>query len=114
MIKFVFVLSLTTMFFCSTFAYSAGDVNAKVVSVRVDKSGKGYIVFEQNLTLEPALCINGYPNVLAFDVNTPGGQAIMSVGLTAQASGQRIRARGTGDCGIYSTIESWNWGYVTK
>jgi len=99
---------------CSPSVFAAGDVNAKVTAVRADKSGKGYVVFEQDLNGTPATCINGYPNLLAFDVNTPGGQAIMSIALAAQASGQRVRARGTGDCGIYSTIESWSWGYVTK
>ncbi len=94
--------------------FAAGDANKFMVTkVRVDKNGKGYIQFDTALVNSPATC-STHPSHLAFDTNTPGGQGILSLALTANSSGKRIWARGTGDCSIYGTVESWSWGYITE
>jgi hypothetical protein len=83
--------------------------------VRIDKSGKGYVKFKSRLISSQGLptCGSSHPYHLAFNTNTPGGQAIFSIALTAKASNKKIWARGTGECGgTYSTVENWNWGYV--
>ena len=100
-------------FLLPQFAFSGAQVDeAKVVNVRVDKNGKGYIRFDKPLTGAPASCISGHAEHLAFDLSTPGGKGIMSVALAAQASGKTIKAQGNGQCDIYGTVESWSWGYV--
>ncbi len=94
--------------------WAVGDANKYLVTkVRVDKSGKGYIQFDTALVNSPATC-STHASHLAFDTNTPGGQGILSLALTANSSGKRIWARGTGDCSIYGTVESWSWGYITE
>ena len=95
-------------------SHAISDINnSKVVNVRADKTGKGYIKFDKPLTGSPASCIaGGHERHLAFDLNTLGGQGVMSLALSALATGKSIRARGTGTCDIYSVVESWDWGYV--
>ncbi|WP_055022794.1 hypothetical protein [Shewanella sp. P1-14-1] len=82
--------------------------------VRVDVSGKGIVKFTKKLTNSPAGCGNGHPQHLSFNTNTAAGRAIMSIALTAHASGKTISARGTGGCGHYGTVETWSWGLVNK
>jgi hypothetical protein len=106
----IFFLSI----FISVNAYSVAHVSLFTVeNVRVDKSGKGYVKFSVRLAGSPASCSN-HLNHLAFDTNTPGGQAIMSLALTAQSTGKKIYARGTNTCDIYSVVESWDWGYIVN
>ncbi|MCM2359007.1 MAG: hypothetical protein NDI77_12715 [Geobacteraceae bacterium] len=85
-----------------------------VESVRVDSDGKGYVNFTSPLVNTPAACTNGYPNALAFDVNTVGGKAIMSLALTAKATGKRVYAKGKINvaCEIYGVMEDWGWGRI--
>jgi hypothetical protein len=93
--------------------FSAGDANHyKVEYVRVDKTGKGFIQFKSALTGSPASCTTSYTKALAFNTNTDGGKAILSLALSAQASGRTIRARGTGTCANYGIMEDYDWGYV--
>lgn len=80
--------------------------------VRVDRTGKGYVQFKQELVGEPASCASTYPKALAFDVNTAGGNAILSAALTAKASNAKVYAKGTGQCTIYGVMEMWDWGYI--
>ncbi len=88
--------------------------NYKVERVRVDKSGFGYIMFNKPLVGSPADCIDGHDSHLAFDLNTPGGKGIMSMALSAQATGKNIKASGSGDCDIYNVVETWSWGYIVN
>ncbi|OEF58630.1 hypothetical protein A1OU_10750 [Enterovibrio norvegicus] len=46
--------------------------------MRVDRSGKGFVSFDQNLK-SPAACINHHPNSLSFDVKTDAGKDILSL-----------------------------------
>ena len=80
--------------------------------VRVDSDGRGYVNFKTALISEPASCTNGYPNALAFDTNTAGGRAILSVALAAKSSGKKIYAKGTGACTVYGVMEDWSWGAI--
>ena len=96
-------------------ALAYGKANSfKVKFVRVDRSGKGYVEFDSNLVANPPACTqSSYQRALAFDTNTAGGAAILSVALAAQASGRRIIAYGTHGCDTYSGVmEDWNWGRI--
>lgn len=93
--------------------YAAGIANNLYVeAVRVDKSGKGFVQFASPLEDARPTCAEPQPKTLAFDANTPGGQAILSIALAAQAGGKQIYAKGTGDCSVYGTVESWLSGWV--
>jgi len=108
-------LAMTLIVATIPHVFAIGMVDgAKVIKVRIDKSGKGMIEFDRPLTSSPAACGSGYPTWLAFDSNNEGGKAIMSIALTAQASGALIVARGTGACDVYSVTESWDWGFIYK
>lgn len=90
----------------------AGKANTfKVDQVRVDRNGKGYVQFVNNLVETTPSC-STHPKQLAFDLNTPGGQAIFSLALAAKASDKKIWAVGTGTCDVYSVVESWAWGVI--
>ena len=86
----------------------------EVEYVRVDTSGLAYVNFKSALINEPASCTEkpGFTHALAFDTNTAGGKSILSVVLTAQASGKLIYALGTGLCDNYGVIEDWNYGWL--
>jgi len=98
----------------STNALAVGEANSfKVVSVRADQSGFGYVRFDKPLEGSPASCISGgHDYHLSFDLNTPGGKGIMSIALAAQATGKSVIARGTGTCAGYNVVERWNYGWV--
>ncbi|WOI37718.1 hypothetical protein R1T43_01380 [Alteromonas sp. CI.11.F.A3] len=90
----------------------AGKANTfKVDQVRVDRNGKGYVQFVNNLVETSPSC-STHPKHLAFDVNAPGGQAIFSLALAAKASNKKIWAVGTGTCDVYGVVESWSWGVI--
>jgi len=109
--KKTFIIVVGFLFSSNVFA--VGEVNnAKVVAVRADKTGKGYVKFDRTLSGTPASCIKDHNNHLSFDLNTAGGQGIMSVALSAYATGREVRAKGTGTCDEYSVVESWSFGYV--
>lgn len=107
------VIVLAMLFFSAT-AYSVGEARYFFVDhVRVDKSGKGYIKFKNKLLSSGGLptCASGHPYHLAFDTRTDGGKAILSSGLAAKASHQKMWALGNNKCDVYSSVESWDWGY---
>jgi hypothetical protein len=94
--------------------FAAGVANSFfVISVRADASGNGYVRFDKPLVAEGSLpeC-STHANHLAFNVNTLQGKAIMSLVLAAQASNSPVYAKGTGDCTVYSVVESWEWGRI--
>jgi len=90
--------------------------NLPVDYVRVDKDGRGFVRFSGQL-INPSDCINetngNFLSALAFDTTTDGGRAIMSLVLTAKASGKLVYAKGTGGCTIYgNTLEDWSFGTI--
>lgn len=87
----------------------ASSVNSTVTNVRIDKNGKGYIVFSSAISGNAAC--STHANHLAFDTTTDGGEAIFSLGVAAKATGDVVWASGTSACDVYGTVESWNWGY---
>ena len=105
-LPFLFIISLLST------SLIAGDINSTVNYVRVDQSGRGIVKFDDPKYGTLPSCGNSHPNHLAFDTNSPGGQAILSVALSAQMSGKRIWARGTEACSSYGTVENWNYGWV--
>jgi hypothetical protein len=99
----------------STCAFGAGTVTAKVIEVRVDKSGKGIVTFAQPLAGQAASCRNpSYNQSLAFDANAAGGRAILALVLSAKATGETVTALSTGDCSIYNNnwVEDWDYGSI--
>ncbi len=74
-------LMLLLVFLPFTVFGEAQVYDAKVVNVRVDKSGKGYVRFDIPLSGTPASCIIGHSEHLAFDLSTDGGKGIMSIAL---------------------------------
>lgn len=100
----------------SSHANAAGVVgSAKIIEVRIDKDGKGMVVFDKLVGGTPATCVHpAYINAFAFDTATSGGKAIMAVALSAKATGVAVTAYGTGTCGIYggAHVEDWSYGVV--
>lgn len=91
--------------------------NATVVDVRIDHTGHGFIKFKQPLvdahgSTIPDCTQEQYSNMLAFDVNTAGGKAVMAIALSAKASGRLIHGVGAGKCDIYGVMEDWSYGWV--
>jgi hypothetical protein len=94
-----------------------GTITAHVVGVRVDKDGRGMVIFDQQVGGAPASCRHSaYLNALSFDANTAGGRAIEATALTAKATGAPVNAWGTGDCSIYggAWVEDWSYGIVQQ
>ncbi|MFS1525797.1 hypothetical protein ACL7TT_17075 [Microbulbifer sp. 2304DJ12-6] len=108
-----FVLFLTLVF-ASAEVFAAGVVQSvNVTQVRADKDGFGYISFSEDLAGSPASCSSdSHKAILSFDLNSPGGQGIMSIGLSALASGKKVHAVGTGSCDQYGSVESWLYGWI--
>lgn len=108
------ILVFITLLISSGQAFSVGVSNSFFVeNVRVDASGKGYVRFSKQLASEGGLPVcSTHSHHLAFNVNTMEGKAIMSLVLAAKASKKPVYAKGTGDCSIYSVVESWDWGRI--
>lgn len=102
--------------FVSVNAYSSGIANSYyVTAVRADQSGKGWIQFSSTLNASSTglpSCGSTQRNKLAFDANTDGGKAILSIALAALSTKKRIWASGTNTCSVYGTIESYSWGSI--
>lgn len=88
--------------------------------VRVDRSGKGIVYFNSDLTYgsggRPG-CVNTddkYDNTLAFDTNTEGGRSVLKLALAAKLSKSVVRAKGTATCSVYgnNVMEDWSYGYI--
>jgi hypothetical protein len=110
------LISILLFGICISSQVFAGYViNAKVILVRADQSGLGMVVFDKLVNGSPA-CINAaaYTNALSFNSNTAGGKAIMTMALTAKATGATIEAYGTGACGNYggAHVEDWSYGVM--
>ena len=95
-------------------ANAAGNVDAKVIQVRMDKNGWGMVIFDQNLGgTQPSCVAAPYANALAFDSNTAGGKAIAAMALTAKATSSPITVYGTGACSVYGAyLEDWSYGVI--
>lgn len=115
MVKNKLISIICLLFYCQS-AFPVGQAtNFGVLVVRADRSGVGFVKFDQPLVASPASCISGgHTSHLSFDLNTPGGRAAMSVALTAHATGKKIAAWGTGTCDEYGLIESWNFGWINQ
>lgn len=97
-------------------AEAIGYVLGKVSAVRVDKDGRGMVMFDRNLSSSPASCVSSsYANALAFNSNTAAGRAILAMALSAKMSGGTVSAYGTGACTIYngSYVEDMDYGIVS-
>lgn len=107
-------ITLVVLLLVTFDVFSIGVANSfYVTDVRADRSGKGYIRFDKPLVAEGDLpSCSTHKNHLAFDVNAPAGMSIMSLALAAQASGTPVYAKGTGECDVYGTVESWAWGQI--
>lgn len=93
-------------------AHAETRVTGKVLQVRVDSSGLGFIRFDVPRGHAPAACGDSHNYHLAFNTNTNGGKGILSLALTARSTGQTLVAIGSGECSGYNVVENWSWGYV--
>jgi hypothetical protein len=99
--------------FLSALAVGAGSISsAQVLGVRVDREGKGLVIFDRPVGAAPPSCVIAYyANALAFNANEVGGKAILALALAAKASGDPVTAHGTGACAIYGhSVEDWSTG----
>lgn len=94
---------LAALLFCGISpAFAVATVTGAVVSVRVDRDGRGMVFFGANVSGVAGNCASAsYPNALAFDSTTPGGKSILAAALAAKATGDVLDAYGTGGCAIY-------------
>lgn len=116
-IQIVAVSAVLLCVFAGSASAGAGYADSQISAVRVDKSGKGYVVLVQAPTGTVAECRDStYSKHLAFDTGTPGGRAVLALVLTAHAQGASIAAYGTGTCTFYPTephrIEDWSYGFI--
>ncbi|USH03699.1 hypothetical protein K6Q96_06820 [Grimontia kaedaensis] len=106
----------TFLLFCVVHpAFAIGTVHGKVVAVRVDGTGQGMVEFDKPIAGTPPSCVHhAFKNKLAFDANTAGGQAVLSLALSAKAMGVEVEAYGLGKCGVYggTYVETWNYGVM--
>ena len=95
---------------------AAGSVgNVKVVKIRVDLNGKAMIHFDSPIGGTPASCVHpAYQDAFGIDASTAGGKAVLSMALTAKATGAPVTVYGMGVCGIYggTYIETWSYGVM--
>jgi hypothetical protein len=99
--------------FLSALAVGAGHVpSATVIGVRVDRDGKGLVIFDRPVGGTPPGCVIAYyANSLAFNANDAGGKAILALALAAKASGDAVTVYGTGTCTLYGhSVEDWEYG----
>ena len=99
--------------FLSGAALAAGSIsNALVLGVRVDREGKGLVIFDRPVGGVPPSCVIAYyANALAFNANEVGGKAILALALSAKASGDPMTVHGTGTCITYGhSVEDWSTG----
>jgi len=108
------LLSLLAAAMFALQATAAGNVDAKVIQVRMDKNGWGMVIFDRALGGTQPNCVEApYVNALAFDANTAGGRAIAAMALTAKATGSSITVYGTGACSVYGAyLEDWSYGVI--
>jgi uncharacterized protein YggE len=93
-----------------TTAAAAGTVNnGAVVAIRVDASGKGLVQFDTGVT-GVAGCATANASSLAFDTNTAGGKAVLTLVTTAKLSGKKVQATGSSTCTVYPNAEDFNSG----
>ncbi len=95
------------------FVFAEGvAVDLSINFIRIDNGGRGYIEFTDELIGTPAACGSAYNKSLSFDTTTHGGKSILSMALTAKATGATIYAKGSGKCGVYGVVEEWVWGRI--
>lgn len=112
------LLGFSMLFYCGiTWSVPKGLADFFLVDyVRVDKTGKGFVRFTEELVQNNSeglpTCPTGYKYNLAFDTGTDGGKSIFAMLLSAKATGKPVHAVGTGSCNIYpATMEDMNNGY---
>lgn len=106
-------LIIVTLLCLSQSVFAAGAVNnAFVTSVRVNDNGRVVVYFDKNISGTPPSCVSSsMSNALAIDASTDGGKAVLSVVLTAKATGTAMHAFGLGTCPFFGA-EAWNYGVI--
>lgn len=86
---------------------AAGTVTDFVTAIRVDSTGKGLVQFASAVVGVATCCTgttcNTNTSFLAFDTNTAGGKAILTLVTSAKLSNKKVQATGTGGCSVYSS-----------
>ena len=105
-------LGALTGLLLSALALGAGYIPSAIVTgVRVDRNGKALVMFDRPVEGRAGCVIDYYANALAFNTNEAGGKAVLALVLAAKATGDPVRAYGTGDCATYGhSVEDWEYG----
>jgi hypothetical protein len=84
---------------------AAGAVTDLVTAIRVDSTGKGLVQFATAVVGAATCCTGTICNTnttsLAFDTNTAGGKAILTLVTSAKLSNKKVQAAGSGTCNVY-------------
>lgn len=81
---------------------------AKVVKTRADNSNIGIVYLSENICDNisvPCGCISdNHRNMIAVDLETTGGKAMMSIALAAQVSGKKLEVVFYNECKVINTV----------
>lgn len=84
-------------------------VYASVVhTLSINNSSVGIIIFSENIPGPPA-CAVDYPNRVAVNLATPGGQAMFAAALTAQTAGKNVGIWAGDTCALWSGSRDAVW-----
>ena len=98
------------MFLAAAVAHAEGSSGETSVKwVHVHRDGTGFIEFETSLSTDVACSTK--KTRMAFLLNTPGGQAILSTALAAKLAARRVWVGGSGLCDVpkNETMETLAW-----
>ena len=96
------LLTFILMALTSQSALAGSAAPGKVVNPIVNRAG---IFFFSQTGVRSAIPTCEVYNRWAVDVNTPRGQSMMSLILTAYSQGKNVSIAGTGECGVAGDTE---------
>ena len=81
---------------------------ARVVKTRADSSNIGIVYLSENICDNisvPCGCLSdSHRNMIAVDLETAGGKAMMSIALAAQVSGKKLEVVFYNECKVIDTV----------
>jgi len=91
----------SSLFLTGTAMATATDYTGLVNVLRVDADGRGIIYFDVSSTPGASCRVAGMTAALAFNAQTPGGDAMMRTVMAAQLAGRKLRFVGKDACTLY-------------
>lgn len=98
------IVAVLAMFSSTAFAQQTVQAPGVISGVHVMGNGSALFVVSGQRIATPACHIQ--PNRWAFNANTPAGQAMLSLILTAYSAGKQIIVVGAGTCDAWPDTES--------